>query len=317
MKIAPLSGLVAASFTPFLPDGRVNLPRISDLAADLRRNDVAATFICGTTGEGCSMTTEERQQVAAAWAKAKPAGLRLIVHVGHNCLEDSVALGRHAAEVGADAFAMIAPSYLRPATVDDLVASCALVAASAPNLPFYYYHMPEATGVNFNMAEFLRVASGRIPNLGGIKFTYYDLKNYLEAVSFDPQRFPVLYGRDETLLAGLALGAKGAIGSTYNYAAPIYQRMMRAFAAGDMTEARRQQLLSVKMIDVIIRYGGLPAGKAAMKLIGLDCGGMRLPLRALDAAAEPRFKADMEAAGFFTAIAPESAGRAAAGLRAG
>ena len=317
MKIAPLSGLVAASFTPFLPDGRLHLARIPDLAADLSRNEVAATFICGTTGEGCSLTTEERQLVAAAWAKARPAGLKLVVHVGHNCLADSVVLARHAAEVGADAFAMIAPSYLRPATVDDLVTSCAFVAAAAPNLPFYYYHMPEATGVNFDMAEFLRVASGRIPNLGGIKFTYHDLKNYLQALSYDPQRFPVLYGRDETLLAGLALGATGAIGSTYNYAAPIYQRMLRAFAAGDLAGARRQQVLSVKMIDVIIRYGGLPAGKAAMKLVGLDCGGVRLPLRALDAAAEARFKADLEAAEFFRAIAPLAADRAAAGRRAG
>ena len=308
MKIPALTGLVAASYTPFLPDGSLNLALIPAMAADLKRQSVRASFICGTTGEGSSLTVAERQQVAEAWAAVKSPDLALIVHVGHNCLADSVALARHAARIGAAAFGMIAPSSLRPAKLADLVDCCAVVAAAAPGLPFYYYHMPEATGVNFDMAAFLQAAGPRIPNLGGIKYTYYDLKNYLEALSFDPSRYGVLYGRDETLLAGLALGARGAIGSTYNFAAPIYQRMIRAFAAGDAAAARREQLASVRFIDVLIRHGGLPAGKAVMKFIGVDCGGVRLPLRTLDAAAEEALKADLEAVGFFAAIAqPEAA----------
>ncbi|MDB6167579.1 MAG: nanA 2 [Verrucomicrobia bacterium] len=302
MKFTLLSGLIAAPYTPFDVEGRLNLARIPDLAAALRRNGVQGAFVCGTTGEGTALTNEERRKVADAWTRARPSGLVVIVHVGHNCLSESVALAQHAASMGADAFAMLPPSQPRPATLDDLIACCAMVAAAAPGLPFYYYHMPAATGVNFAMADFLRTAAPRIPNLAGIKFTYEHLMDFGQALAFDPARYAVLHGRDETLLAGLALGAKGAVGSTYNYAAPVYHRVMRAFAAGDIATARREQALAVRIVEIMVRHGGLAAGKMIMKLIGLDCGGMRLPQRSITAAAEEQLKDDLTAAGFFEAI---------------
>lgn len=302
MKSKLLAGIIAAPFTPFTPDGRLNLDRIPELAADLRRNGITGAFICGTTGEGCSLTSAERQLVAEAWARAKPEGLALVVHVGHNCLEESAALARHASQIGADAFAMMAPSFLRPAKLEDLVESCAVVAAAAAGLPFYYYHLPEMTGVHFAMRDFLQFAASRIPNLAGVKFSHSDLMDFARARAFDPTRYAVLHGRDEILLAGLALGATGAVGSTYNYAAPVYQRLIQAFKAGDLVNAQREQALAVKFINVMLRHGGLPANKAIMKLVGLDCGGTRLPLRALNAAGEARLKADLEDAGFFEAI---------------
>ena len=299
MKFEKLSGLVAASFTPFKPDGQLNISQIPFLAEDMRKNQIAAAFICGTTGEGSSLTTDERMAVAEEWKKSKPACLRLAVHVGHNSLTDSLVLAQHAARIGADAIAMIAPSYFRPATLEDLVDTCSYVAAGAPELPFYYYHMPESTGVGFDMRDFLRVAGQRIPNLAGLKFTFHDLKNFLQALNYAPERFAVLHGRDETLLAGLVLGSSGAIGSTYNYAASIYQRIIRAYQVGDLVTARREQAHAVEIVEVMLRHGGLPAGKAIMKLIGLDCGGVRLPLRSLNASAVSQLKADLEKVGFF------------------
>lgn len=297
-----LSGIIAAPFTPFHADGALNLARIPELAAALGRNGVAGAFVCGTTSEGYAMTTVERQKVAAAWQGSKPDGLSLIVHVGHNCLAESTVLARHAADIGADAFAMLPPTSPRPATMDDLVECCAFVAAAAPQLPFYYYHMPAVTGVNFAMNDFIRAAAGRVPNLAGIKFTYENLMDLGQALAFNPSRYAVLHGRDEILLAGLVLGAKGAVGSTYNYAAPIYHRVMRAFATGDLATAQREQANAVRVVEVMVRHGGMAAGKAIMKLIGLDCGGMRLPQRSLTAAAEVRLKSDLEAIGFFETI---------------
>lgn len=302
MKFTLLSGLIAAPYTPFAGDGRLNVARIPELAAALHRNGVRGAFVCGTTGEGTALTHDERRNVTEAWTRARPAGLAVIVHVGHNCLAESAALAEHARAVGADAFAMLPPSQPRPATLDDLIACCALVAAAAPELPFYYYHMPVATGVNFAMADFIRAAAPRIPNLAGVKFTYEHLMDFGQALAVDPARFVVLHGRDETLLAGLALGAKGAVGSTYNYAAPVYHRVMRAFAAGDIATARREQALAVRIVEVMVRHGGLAAGKAIMKLIGLDCGGMRLPQRSITPEAEAQLKADLTAIGYFEAI---------------
>jgi len=307
MRNGMLSGLIAASFTPFAADGQLNLAQVPVLAADLKRNRVSGAFICGTTGEGNSLTTQERQDVASAWAACKPAELSLIVHVGHNSLAESILLAKHAVGVGADAVAMLPPCAPRPTTLLDLVESCALVAAAVPNLAFYYYHMPEATGVDFDMADFLAMAAPRIPNLSGVKFTHEKLMDFGQALAFDPSRYTILHGRDQILLAALAIGAKGAVGSTYNYAAPIYLRLMTAFAAGDIATARREQAFAVRFIEVMLRHGGLPAGKAIMRLIGLDCGGVRLPMRSLDAAAEKSLKTGLEEVGFFEAIRLPSA----------
>lgn len=296
---SPLSGLVAAPFTPFHPSGDLALEVVPRLARLLHENGVSAAFICGTTGEGSSLTTAERMQVAAAWRQNLPPGLKLAVHVGHLSLRDSKTLARHAREIGADAIATIAPSFFRPADTAGLVEWCREIAAAAPDLPFYYYHMPAMTGVTVPVREFLAQVNGQIPSLMGVKFTHEDLLDYADARAFAGQRYSLLFGRDEILLSGLQLGAPGAVGSTYNYAAPLYHRIMHAFAAGDLENARRDQTRAQQFIDIMNRHGGLPAGKTIMKFIGIDCGPVRLPLRSLTPATEASLRAELEACGFF------------------
>jgi N-acetylneuraminate lyase len=115
----------------------------------------------------------------------------------------------------------------------------------------------------------------------------------------------VLFGRDEILLAGLALGAQGAVGSTYNYAAPVYQRLIAAFRRGDLAAAQAAQEQANAMIAVLIRYGGSPAaGKGFMRAAGLDCGTVRLPLRPLTDEQAEALRAEAVAVGF-----PEFASR--------
>lgn len=293
-----LTGLIAAPHTPFRPNGEVALDVIPQQAALLSRNGVSGAFVCGTTGEGNSLTTQERRQVVEAWRKALPAGVKLVVHVGHLSVRESSALARHAQDVGADAIATIAPSFFRPG-VAELVAWCQQVAAAAPALPFYYYHMPVMTGVNVSVMDFLAHAEGQIPSLVGIKFTHEDLFDYSRASRFANGRYSILFGRDEILLAGLSLGATGAVGSTYNFASPLYLSLMRAFAAGDLAKARAEQAKSQEFIAIMSQAGGIVAGKAAMKMIGIDCGPVRLPLRALTPAQEAKLRTDLEGIGFF------------------
>ena len=140
-----LTGLIAAPYTPFGPDGGLALQAIPRQAELLAHNGVNGAFVCGTTGEGYSLTVDERKQVAGAWRKAAPPGLKLVVHVGHLSLADSCTLARHAQEIGADAIATIAPNFFKPAGAPELVAWCRQIAAAAPALPFYYYHMPGMT----------------------------------------------------------------------------------------------------------------------------------------------------------------------------
>lgn len=294
-----LSGLIAAPHTPFRPDGSLALDVIPQQARLLAHNQVAGAFICGTTGEGPSLTSEERRQVAAAWMAARPPGLAVIVHVGHLALGEARALATHAQTLGADAIATVAPSFFKPAAQAELVAWCVQLAAAAPNLPFYYYTIPSMTGVSLSAADFLAAAEAKIPNLAGIKFTFENLMDFTRATTHAGGKFNVLFGRDEILLAGLGLGAKGAVGSTYNFAAPLYLRIIDAFQRGDLASARRDQSRAIDFISVLDRHGGLAAGKAVMKLLGVDCGPVRLPLRALTAADEASLREGLERVGFF------------------
>lgn len=305
------TGLIAAPFTGMDPDGGLNLNLIERQARSLAANRVRGAFICGTTGEGLSLTTAERKQVAERWAAVAPPELKLIVHVGHNSIEESQTLAAHAEKIGAHAFATIGPTFFRPGSTAQLVSFCAQVAAGAPRLPFYYYHMPAITGVNPPMEEFLRLAGKRIANFAGVKFTDENLMAYAQCLNFEGGRFNILFGRDEILLAALALGATGAVGSTYNYMAPLYHRLLAAFQSGDLAEARRCQLAVIAIIAVMNRHGGLPAGKAMMKLIGLDCGPVRPPLRNLTPAECETLERELAAVGFPLPETPADAGRVA------
>lgn len=272
------------------------IPAQARLLAD---NRVAGAFICGTTGEGSSLTSEERRQVVEAWVKAKPPSRALIVHVGHLSLGDACAFAAHAQDAGADAIAAIAPSFFKPAGPSDLVAWCARVAAAAPNLPFYYYHMPGMTGVTIPAADFLESVNGQIPTLAGVKFTHENLMDFARSAEVSSGQYTMLFGRDEILLSGLVLGARGAVGSTYNFAAPLYHRIIDAFDRGDLASARRDQSRAMEFIDVLGRHGGLSAGKSVMKLIGVDCGPVRLPLRPIKDKDESSLREELERVGFF------------------
>ncbi len=296
---SPLSGLIAAPFTPFDPKGNLALDLIPRLAARLHRDGLSAAFVCGTTGEGSSLTTEERMQVAAAWRATLPEGLKLAVHVGHLSIGDSRTLARHAREIGAHAIATIAPSFFRPSDARALVDWCREIARAAPDLPFYYYHMPAMTGVTIPAYQFLQAVDGEIPNLAGIKFTHEDLEDYRQSRASPGRAYNLLFGRDEILLSALRLGAPGAVGSTYNYAAPLFRRIMDSFAAGELEAAERDQQRAREFIEIMNRHGGLPAGKAIMKFVGLDCGPVRLPLTSLDRTREESLRTSLERIGFF------------------
>jgi len=293
-----LTGLIAAPFTAMNADCSLNLAMIERQAGALTENDINGVFICGTTGEGLSLTTDERMKIAEKWLAVAPRSLRIIVHVGHQCLNDSKELAAHAERIGAFAFATIAPTFFRVSNLQQLVDYCAQVADAAPGLPFYYYHMPAMTGADFPMHDFLALASRRIPNLAGIKFTHENLMDYTRCLNFENGRFNILFGRDEILLAALAMGATGAVGSTYNYMPAIYHRMIEAFNSGDTENARRYQSTAIEVISIMSRHGGLPAGKEMMKIIGLDCGPVRAPLQNLSPEALESLTRELDQIGF-------------------
>ncbi|MFM7243817.1 MAG: dihydrodipicolinate synthase family protein [Planctomycetaceae bacterium] len=111
-------------------------------------------------------------------------------------------------------------------------------------------------------------------------------------------RFRIYWGCDEALVAGLALGAAGGIGSTYNFAAPLARGVIDAFHAGDIARARTLQLRTVRLVDVLAGHGYMRASKAVMAMQGVDVGSVRLPMRALHADGHAPIRSDLLAAGF-------------------
>jgi N-acetylneuraminate lyase len=295
----PLTGLIAAVHTPMKADGALNLELVPRIVARLAEEGVSGLFVCGTTGESASLTVPERRAVAEAYVAAAKKQLPVVVHVGHNTLAEARGLTAHANEIGAFAVGAAPPSYFKPASPEALADCCAEIAAEAPDLPFYYYHIPSMAGVDPDIPSFVQAVVERVPNFAGLKFTSERLDDYHWCTTFDGGRLNVLFGRDEMLLAGLALGAKGAIGSTYCYAAPLYRRLWDAFDRGDLKTARREQARSVLMIQILRKYGGPRASKTFMKLVGLDHGPVRLPLLALSEAEEGAMKRELEEIGFF------------------
>ena len=294
-------GLVAAPFTPFHADRSLNLDVIPAYARFLRDKGVGAAFVCGTTGEGLSLTLEERLRIAERWVACADDRLRIIVHVGHTCLTDARTLTAHAAKIGASAVSALTPCFFKPRNNAEVVNWCEAVASAAPALPFYYYNIPSMTGIDYPVVDFLAQAQDRIPSLAGVKYTHENLPDYKACVAFAQGRYDILFGRDELLLEGTDAGALGAVGSTYNYAAPLYLRLLAARTAGRATEARALQDTAIKMIAICNGIGvtHLAASKALMAMLGVDCGPVRLPLAQPDATQLATLRTRLNEIGFF------------------
>ncbi|HEY2840534.1 MAG TPA: dihydrodipicolinate synthase family protein [Pirellulales bacterium] len=287
--------MIAAPYTPFASGGDVNFSAVEELAELLVDNAVSGAFICGTTGESMSLTIDERMQLTEAWIRAAAGRFDVIVHVGHTCQRDAMELAAHAAHCKATSIAAMAPCFAKPATPEALADFCAPIAAAAGALPFYYYHIPIMTAVPMSMATFLPIAARRIPSLVGLKYSHEDFVDMAACVALENGRFEILFGKDELLLSALAFGVRGAVGSTYNFMAPLYQRVIAAFDAGDLVAARQEQLRAVALMRMMGRFGGFAFGamKDLMRRLGIDCGLPRSPLAALTPALSVELDAEL------------------------
>ncbi|HEX9150564.1 MAG TPA: dihydrodipicolinate synthase family protein [Flavobacterium sp.] len=300
MKIEHLQGLISAPFTPFNSNGTLDVSLIPAYYAFLKRNGITGAFINGSTGEGVSITLQEKKAVAQAWADCSnhDADFKVMVFLGGTCLADCIDLAKHAYEIGLYAVSLTAPFYFKPATIDTLAQVCIKVGESVPNMPFYYYHIPVLSGVNLPMFDLVKALDETLPNFAGVKYTHEDFMDFQSCMSYKNGKFDMLWGRDENMLSALVLGATGAVGSTFNYAAPLYYDLIAAFNATDLVKARALQQKSIDMIRLLGKYGGISVGKSYMKLVGLDLGGFRLPVRNMSAEQFELFKKDVESLHF-------------------
>lgn len=295
-----IEGLVAAPFTPFDEKGKLNLDLIPRYYKSLKNNGITGAFICGSTGEGVSLTFEEKVAVLKGWTALTKddADFVLMMFLGGTNVLECQQLAAIAEQEGADAISFTSPYYFKPPNVEQLAKCCEAIASAAPNTAFYYYHIPVLTGGNYAMIDLLKAVDGRIPTFKGVKYTHEDFMDFLSCLNYNDRKYDMLWGRDENMLSALVLGSKGAVGSTYNYAAPLYLNLTQAFNEGDFEQANAWQQKSIDMIRLLGKYGGIATGKAYMKLVNLDCGEFRLPVANMDAEAFVSFQLEVKALDF-------------------
>lgn len=297
-----IKGLIDAPFTPFHEDGSLNLAPIPEYAALLARNGLKGVFINGSSGEGYMLTEEERMQLAEAWMAAVPEDFKVIVHVGSTSVMSSRRLAEHAQKIGAWGIGAMATPFPKIGSIEQLCRYCEEIASAAPNLPFYYYHIPAFNGAFLSMYDFLKAVDGRIPNFAGIKYTFESLYEYNRCRRYQNGKFDMLHGQDETILPCLAMGgAQGGIGGTTNYNGRCLTGILEAWEKGDLEKARQLQDFAQDVIDVICNFrGNIVGGKRIMKLIGLDLGPNRVPFMSVTEEEEQELRRQLEAIDFFS-----------------
>ncbi len=292
-------GLIAAGFSPMDREGNLAVGTIPSIVEHLIAEGISGIYVCGSTGEGPSLSVSERKKVAQAYSEAVNHRIPVIVQVGHDSLAEARDLAKHARQIGADAISAVPPHYYKMDSVDTLVSSLAYIASAVPRMPMFYYHVPTLSGITLPMRQFLDAMLERVPNFAGVKYSAVTVHEFQDCLEYTRGRCQLFFGCDEMLLSALSAGSCAAIGSTYNFAAPLYHGIIDAFEKGDTQRACKLQSRSVALCRLLHQYRGPAAIKAMMKFIGIDCGPVRLPLKALTEEESACLYTEVGQSGFF------------------
>ena len=280
--------ILPAVFTPMHDDGSVHYSQVSALYKRCIDSGFKGIFLNGTTGECMSLSIAERKQLLESWIDCRKQNndpdFKIFVHVGCSNLYEAAEMAEHAHAQGANAIAMVPTFYFRPKTLSDLVEQCKYVAAAAPEVPFYFYNIPSLTGVNFPLIAFIEAAIREIPTFAGLKNSFNDLVDYQQCLHFAKDDYSMYWGTDEAFMMVYAAGNRKYVGSTYNFMAGIYLKMLDAYHACNFEKLTTLEAEATHICKILNDYNSLIAGKEVMRHIGVDCGPVRRPLKNLKAA---------------------------------
>lgn len=275
-----IGGILPALLTPMNEDGTaINYTTLRQLVDYLIQRGVSGFFVCGGTGEGLLLTVEERRRILETVVEQVAGRVSVVAHIGALATQTAQELAQHAAELDVDAVAAVPPVYFRvdrPALLDHY----RLIAEAAAGTPVYVYNIPSATGVEINvdvMAELLQVSA-----VSGIKYTSQNLYDMRRITELDAD-VTVLSGFDEICVAGLSMGAHGAIGSTYNLMPATFTALYQASQSGDWERARVLQGRANQVITALLSVPLVAGMKAILTDWGYACGAPRRPQRPLTA----------------------------------
>lgn len=278
-----LEGIFPALVTPFDAQGRLDPEAIDALVSFQLRAGVHGLHPGGTTGEAPLLSTEERKQLTERVLQATDGRIPVIAQVGHIRTDHAVALARHARDAGTDAISIVSPYYYalpESALVQYFVA----VASAVPeDYPVYLYNIPQSTR-NPVSPQVLSEVRGRCPNVRGLKHSEPDVDR-LGAYLRTGDGVEVFVGSDGLILAGLAMGAVGAVSGNANVAPELFVALYDAWRQGRHDDARRHQNEIAEVAQVLGLGADLARFKEALRLRGVPVGTVRAPLAPLDDAA--------------------------------
>lgn len=282
----PLGGIFSALITPFGADGTLNLDLLGALAEFELAQGLHGFYVGGSTGEAFLQSALERKAVLTAFAKAVQGRAKLIAHVGAISTDEAIDIARAAADAGYDAVSAIPPFYYDFSAAEVRAHYRAL--AEATPLPLIVYNFPAKSARPLSTQDLLALLEH--PKIIGVKHTSQNLYQLERLKSAAPQA--VIYnGFDEMCVGGLAMGADGAIGTTFNVMGWRFVRLFEAMQAGDLSRARALQSRANEVIDLLIQLGVFPGTKAMLKCLGVDCGPCRRPFAELTPAQQARVEA--------------------------
>lgn len=280
-----LKGIVPALLTPFTADNRINHPVLRELVRRNLEQGVSAFYVAGSTAEAFLLTTAERKAILETVVDEVAGRCGVIAHIGAISQDAATELALHARETGADAISSIPPFYY-PFTFDEIKAYYfGIVEASG--MPMIIYNFPAFSGVKLdvvNIAQFL--CDDRFIGVKHTSQDFYALNRFKTAF---PDKL-VFNGFDEMFVSGMAMGADGAIGSTFNFMADKFIAMKKLCDDGHFDKARAMQSKVNDLIQVLITVGVLPGEKEIMNLMGLDFGGCRKPFKSISEAERAMLK---------------------------
>lgn len=266
-------GACTALVTPFLGD-RVNFPMMEILLKRQMDAGIRTIVLCGTTGESATLSDSEKLEIIRRAKRYTGDSCTILAGTGSNCTEHAVALSRAAQAAGADGLLVVSP-YYNKATSEGLITHYSAIA-SAVQIPLVLYNVPSRTGVDIPV-EVYRVLS-QIPNIVGVKEASGDLTKMAETLRTCQTGFSVWSGNDDQAVAAMSLGGAGVISVVSNLLPERVQAMSLAALDGDFDTAAALQLELLPLIRTLFREVNPIPVKAAMEIIGFDCGACRLPL---------------------------------------
>lgn len=267
------SGTCTALVTPFLGD-QVNFPMLQQLIERQIEASVEAIVVCGTTGEAATLTEEEKLNIYLYAKDFAGDRCKIIAGTGSNDTSQAIHLSICAELLGADALLVVSP-YYNKATPEGIFRHYQSIAEHV-GIPIIVYNVPSRTGLDIPVSVYKRLAE--IPSIVGVKEASSDIKKLSRILEECPSDFHVWCGNDDMIVPAMSMGCKGVISVLSNLFPEKVQAMTRAALDGDFDTASSLQLELMPLIHALFcEVNPIPV-KAAMKLLGFNCGGYRLPL---------------------------------------